>query len=57
MEIQHTGKKTSKTVRLSPLALQYLEELQEHYSTSQGKVIDQMLITYGPKILKKKDKK
>ena len=57
MKIPETTKKASKTVRLSPLALHYLAELKTHFATSEGKVLDQMLITYGPKILKQKEKK
>ena len=44
--------KKSKTVRLSVEATDILGQLAKKYSTSEGQVVEQLLLNYGRKVLK-----
>ena len=43
----------SKTVRLNADAMEILAKLAKQYSTSEGQIVEQMLLNYGPRILEK----
>lgn len=46
-------RRVHKTVRILPEAAEILTSLAKQFSTSEGQVVEQILITYGPKIMEK----
>lgn len=45
--------KQTRSLRLSPQAIEILDELAKHYDASTGEVVDSMLTNYGPKLLER----
>ena len=45
-------KRVHKTMRLTPEAVKLLADLAKQFDTSEGQIVEQMLLTYGPRMIK-----
>ena len=43
-----------KNFRIDPEAAALIDQLAEHYGTTQGRAIEELVMTYAPKLLEKK---
>ena len=56
MEIKPKQTRVTTSVMLLPEAKALLVQLAQHYDTSQGQIVENMLLTYGPKLLEREQK-
>jgi hypothetical protein len=53
LNIEPIPDRIAKNIRVSQEAVDMIDKLAKHFQTTQGRVLEALLLEYGPKIMKR----